>query len=101
MNKSLWIDDIRNPPDDSYDIARTYDDAIRMLSTHQYEEVYFDHDLADFKDGKERTGYDVAVWLAERKHADGLYIPQRYFLLTANPTGRQRIQGVIDRYLIS
>lgn len=96
----LWIDDERTPPDESFDIARNYDEAIAMLSKHMYTEIYLDHDLGDFSgpEGRERTGYDVLMWLVHRKH-DGEYVPKNFHILTANPVGRQKFEGVINRYL--
>ena len=99
----LWVDDVRDPPYRryrEYDIARTYDDAVQRLNNHYYDEVFLDHDLGDFKDGKEHTGYDVLLHIVQMKQ-EGKRIPQKYTLLTANPVGRQRMQGVIDRYLSS
>ncbi len=100
--KSLWIDDLRNPVDGfTGDIARTYDEAIHLLSTNEYEIVFLDHDLGDYsgEEGRERTGYDICWWLAERKRA-GFYVPAEYEFLTANPVGRQNMEAVIQRYLI-
>ncbi len=96
----LWVDDFRNPPQAAagYDIARTYDIAIDRLNKYKYDEVFLDHDLGDFKHGKERSGYDVLMYIVQMK-MDGKDVPSKYTLLTDNPVGRQRMQGVIDRYL--
>jgi hypothetical protein len=99
----IWIDDLRHPPasiEANCDIARTYDEAIAMLSKHKYTDLYLDHDLGDFSgpDGRERTGYDVLMWLVERKQ-EGEYVPLNFHILTANPVGRQKFEGVINRYL--
>jgi N12 class adenine-specific DNA methylase len=100
MHSKLWIDDIRTPLDDSYDIARTYDEAIQMLSKYDYVEVHLDHDLADFDEsGNERNGSTIVRWLADRKHIDKLYVPTHYYMLTDNPEGRRYMCGVIERYL--
>lgn len=96
----LWVDDIRNPPTPvGYDIARTYDEAIMLMTKCDYDVVFLDHDLGDFTAGKERTGYDVLMWIVEQKQA-GQPVPTQYILLTANPIGRDRMAGVIERYLI-
>lgn len=101
MNTKLWIDDIRNPPQHytDVDIARTYDEAIAFLTANEYSDVYLDHDLADIKNGVERTGYSVVLWLIDRKHIDNLYVPPNYHMLTSNPVGRPRMMGAIERYL--
>ncbi len=101
----IWVDDMRNPPasiEKNCDIARTYDEAIHMLSTHMYTDMYLDHDLGDFTGpgGRERTGYDVLIWLVQRKH-DHEHVPSNFHILTANPVGRQKFEGVINRYLRS
>lgn len=100
----LWIDDVRAAPDDSWDVARSYDEAIDKLSKHHYNTVSFDHDLGDFReDGREMTGYDVLMWLVDRLHQESnvTKLPTLYRIHTANPVAHQRMQGVIDRYLSS
>lgn len=99
MVKRLWVDDLRNPPTSDYVIARTYDEAIHQLTTERFDEIYLDHDLADFLNGRERTGFDVVYWLCMRKQIERKYVPERYFMLTANPVGRQRMLNLIERYL--
>lgn len=101
----IWVDDLRTPPaniESSCDIARTYDEAIHMLSKHMYTDMYLDHDLGDFSGpkGRERTGYDVLMFLVQRKH-DGEHVPTNFHILTANPVGRAKFEGVINRYLRS
>lgn len=98
MNTKLWVDDLRNPPDDTYDIARTYVEAITLLLTHQYDEIFLDHDLGCFKDGREFTGYDVVMWIVQRR-MDGFAVPVKYHMLTMNPIGRTNMLQAINRYL--
>lgn len=98
MNK-LFVDDERTAPA-GWDIAKNYDEAISKLSTHDYDEVSLDHDIASFNsDGREMTGYDIALWLANRKIALGEYVPPIVRCHSANPPGRSNVQSVIDRYL--
>jgi len=95
----LWVDDIRIPPFTlQCDIARDFDTAINLLSNNNYDTIYLDHDLADFKDGKERTGYSIVLWLVERK-LNGFPVPLTYTFLTSNPVGRKNMTAVIERYL--
>ena len=102
MKKILYVDDIRNPPDIqgvSWDIARSFLDAIEKLSNIDYDGVSLDHDIASYdENGREMTGYDIALWLAERKY-NNKYVPQNIQVHSANPVGRERIEGVIKRYL--
>ena len=98
----LFVDDLRWPPaDERRDetaIARSYNEAINLLSNHRFEEVSLDHDIASFVGGKEKTGYDIALWLAERKN-DGLFVPPIVKCHSANPVGRANIEAVVKRYL--
>jgi hypothetical protein len=99
---ALWIDDERPQPDDceeyAWTCARSFHEAIFKLELLEFDRVSFDHDLASFYGNKEMTGYDVALWLVQRK-MDGHAVPTQYNVHSANPVGRDRIQGVIERYL--
>jgi len=95
----LFVDDIRDPAGRGWTVARTYDEAIEELSTKNYDIVSLDHDIASYReDGREMTGYDIALWLAERKHNGG-HVPYHIYIHSANPVGQRNIQSVIDRYL--
>lgn len=85
----LFLDDIRNPPDESWVIARTYEEAIQHLMTGWVEEVSLDHDL-----GTERTGYDVAREI-ERLVRFGVIDPPNWRVHSANPVGRANIERAL------
>ena len=40
MRKKLWIDDLRDPPDDSWEVVRTAHRALCLLEDNEYEEVW-------------------------------------------------------------
>lgn len=44
----LWVDDIRNAPDDSWSVARSVDSAISFISQFgdQVTEISLDHDIS-------------------------------------------------------
>ena len=101
MNKGLYVDDIRELPEmyEGWDVARNYDEAIRLLAVNEYECISLDHDIASWNEsGREMTGYDIALWLADRK-VHGEYVPPNINVHSANPVGVKNIQGVVDRYL--
>lgn len=100
-NNILWVDDIRNPPDDLIcDIARTYQEAVDLLTQNNYNTIYLDHDLGDFtENGIEFTGYKLVLWIVQRK-MDGHLVPTRYEFLTSNPVGRRNMQAVIHRWML-
>lgn len=99
MNTKIWIDDLRNPPDDSYDIARNYQQAIDLLTKNQYDHAVFDHDLADFdKHGNELTGWTILKWLTQRKK-DGFWVPKTYKVISANSSVVPKMNDEIKKYL--
>ena len=96
--KKLWVDDERPIPDDSWDRAYSFHEAVLKLELLQYAEVSLDHDLASFYGNTEMTGYDIVKWLVQRK-MDGLYVPFSCKVHSANPIGVVNMQHLIDRYL--
>ncbi len=100
MNTKLFVDDIRSAPDKSWDIARSFIEAINLLTLNNYEVVSLDHDLGDINnaEGRERTGYDVLMWMLDRKYTGSAYVPETVIVHTANPPARLKMQGIVDRY---
>jgi hypothetical protein len=106
MQRGLYVDDIRNIPasyqndNEVWDLARNYDQAIKMLQITDYDMLSLDHDIASWNDdGREMTGYDITLWLAQRK-IDGLYTPPEIFVHSANPVGVRNMNAVLDRYVL-
>lgn len=54
----LLIDDKRNLEVATH-IARSYLEGVLALQSQHFDLVLLDHDLADFYNGKEYTGYDI------------------------------------------
>ena len=102
MYNALFIDDVRDMPEDTeqykWTLARDGIEGLFKLSIIEFDLVSLDHDLATFLGYKEITGYDIAVWLADRKQS-GLYVPPKVICHSANPVGIDNIEGVIKRYL--
>lgn len=96
--RKLWVDDERPVPGEEWTSARSFHEAILKLELLEFDEVSLDHDLACFYNGKELTGYDVLMWLVERKVEGTHHVPVRVYVHSANPVGRDRMQAVIDRY---
>lgn len=120
---SLWLDDIRPAPEGWHHVL-TVDEAIQVMSLNNVQRASLDHDLGSC-DGcyakagidpraKNRveqwleksaytempncvhlgTGYDLCLWMAEK----GIWPAEKPMVHSANPVGRQRMRGVIDRY---
>lgn len=84
----LWIDDKRDPPDDSWTVARNSDEALDKIYEEPIEQISFDHDLGeDSKNGLE---------IAEMICFEGLMPhPSRCSVHSANPVGARRIRNFI------
>lgn len=97
----LWVDDVRELPAEyaGWDVARSYHQAIELLSSNEYDAISLDHDIASWdNEGIERTGYDITKWLTQRKF-DGLPVPTTYYVHSANPVGADNMKHMINRYL--
>lgn len=102
----LWLDDVRDPPDDSWTIARTAKEAIGILETGDVREASLDHDLGmvvlPATDGTvvlateclAPSGYEVAVYI-EQMASTGHKIPGVVKCHSANPVGKQRIEAAL------
>lgn len=116
---NLWLDDVRNPA--AYDLAdyiwvKTVEEAKEKILTGEVVNASLDHDLGACPDclggrtfeqwlaennGKSTpncshygTGYDLCLWMAETGH----WPKHKPIVHSANPVGRERMRGVIDRY---
>lgn len=88
----LFLDDIRNPPDDTWVVVRTAQEAIRALATGTVTVISFDHDL-----GWEEvmSGNDVARWI-ERMVAHGTIKLPKWSVHSMNPVGAQNIRATMQ-----
>lgn len=84
--RMLWVDDAKPAPE-GMAVARTYDDALRMLRRFEYDVLYLDHDLGDQQG---RTGLDLLRQLI----TDGR-VPERVECISWNPAGKARIEAEI------
>jgi response regulator of citrate/malate metabolism len=85
--KDLLIDDVRNFG--CCKTVRTYDEAINALKEEKWDVVYLDHDLGY----DPKTGYDILCWLEQNLQ----YLPGKIVIVSMNPSGRERMQLVIDK----
>lgn len=78
--------------------AKNYEEAIAALRTGQVTFASLDHDLSvDDMMGQpkgEKTGYDVVCWMEE----NGVWPKEGVVVHSCNPSGRARMQMVIDRH---
>lgn len=100
----IWLDDIREMPEE-YDVwAKTADQAILALQTGNVTHMSFDHDLGmemrptgkfgimtAKEDKTAKSGYDVAMWV-ERMAFMGKLKPFTWKVHSANPVGAKNIE---------
>jgi hypothetical protein len=98
MGYNLFIDDLRDPTDTSWIIARSSADAIACLEQRGCpDEISFDHDL-----GYDDTAMTVAKRLVDMDlDAGGQFIPPgfRFYVHSANPVGAANIRCLLTSYL--
>ena len=68
----VWLDDLRDAPPGWVRVT-TPEEAIALLETGDVTEISLDHDLGLVDGERERTGYDVLLWL-ERDVAEGRWV---------------------------
>lgn len=118
---SLYLDDVRIPKDDSWQVVKDYTEFvshIRLNGLENYEVISLDHDLGEqamdeFYNNalpnytlnydnivNEKTGLDCAKWLVAESMNKQIPLPQIY-VHSANPIGSANIMGYINNYLMS
>lgn len=84
----LWVDDLRPPPSGDWWWAKTSKRAVAFLYYPWITEMSLDHDL-----GGDDTTRSVVLHMCEH----GAW-PDKIAVHTANPVGREWLEGMIDRY---
>lgn len=109
----LFVDDVREAPDDSWTVARTVAVAKRYLATGEVIFVSLDHDMGACADctasgahvGDQRPpettyvnwcqhaddGYALVMWMIENRH-----IPQLVHVHSMNPVGKARMIAALE-----
>jgi hypothetical protein len=86
----VWIDDLRQPPDDSWVWLKTLDEAFYVVANNDLEIISFDHDLGEDKAGNPITVRPL-VSLIEDLAFWGTSKPFRWQVHSANPVGKKWI----------
>lgn len=106
----LYVDDIRNAPDESWMVARTVSSAIRAISMFQFDEISLDHDISHqvgmgelsrpFPCGE--TFQPVAYYIAEKYSMTKMpgSPPVPFVTLhTSNPVGAAEMKAVLEPHV--
>ncbi len=92
----LFIDDLRDPPDDDWIVVRSFQQAILYFNTFKCPQIIsFDHDL-----GEGKNGYDVVKWLCDYDSKTS-YIdtPLSINVHSANVVGKTNIILYLKNYI--
>ena len=90
----LYVDDKLQPPNESWKLAKNYDEAIEFFRTHLITVLDLDYDLGEFK-----TGLDVLLWIERQlyeKKMDRHRIPSSIKIHSASIENRLRMQQRIN-----
>jgi len=80
-------------------IVRTFDDFCQIIDTKGLPAIVsFDHDIADFKDGIERSGLTACKYLVDICIDSNMDLPT-YFVHSANPRGVENIKGYANNFI--
>jgi hypothetical protein len=95
----IWVDDLREPPDESWTWYKTSAEAIKSLQDCMWlcrnksaiyrDEIWsLDHDL-----GGDDTTRPIVLWMCENA-----FWPVEVVVHSANPVGIEWLEGMIERY---
>ena len=92
----MFLDDLRQPPDNTWIVVRSYDTAVEYVRVFGMPEtISFDHDL-----GLDKTGYDFAKFIVDLDLDLNVFTPEfRFYVHSANPVGASNIKNLLDGYL--
>jgi hypothetical protein len=93
----VFLDDIRQPYDDSWVLARSVNDFKHLVINNKITEISFDHDLGE-KDGQELpTGFDAVNWMVSHAldEPGTVYALEKITVHSSNPPGADNIVGLI------
>jgi len=92
----VWLDDVREKPNNFDFWAKTPEEAIQLLETGIVAFISLDHDLGLENNlfGEERSGYTVAKWI-EQKAYEGKLPKLSWSIHSANPVGRNRMEHAL------
>lgn len=91
----VWLDD-RRPAPEGWVHVRTPEEAIGLLRGGGVEELSLDHDLGLDVGARERTGYDVLLWLEAEVAAGRMQPPAVMRVHSGNVGAAGRMEQAIE-----
>jgi hypothetical protein len=99
MTWKLFLDDERYPTDNSWVIARNYDDAVWYVKSYGVPyHIAFDHDLGS---PANMTGYDFAKWFCAYVEDNNVILDDDFVFTihSQNPIGAENIKAFMKNFL--
>ena len=100
----LYLDDVRDLPDDSFTLVRSYEEAVLFVKDNGIPPfISFDHDLGCDEIGNIlKNGYDFAKWLVDMDIENIHKFPNNFTfdIHSANPIGKNNIKSILNNYLL-
>ena len=97
----LWVDDIRNAPDDTWTVARTITAAFNILSKMDAEIISLDHDIShqvSIGTGLERPFPCPETFVPVAHYAGLNHSAKKFHLHTSNPVGARVMKDLLMHY---
>jgi len=91
----VWLDD-RRPAPTGWVHVRTPEEAIDLLRGGEVEELSLDHDLGLDVGARERTGYDVLLWLEAEVAAGRMSPPAVLRVHSGNVAAVGRMEQAVE-----
>jgi hypothetical protein len=115
----IYLDDIRTPIEDGWEIVRNYKDFVDLIEKtglENIEKISLDHDLGetaigeyfnnvipnsriDYSNIEEKTGYDCTKWLVDHYQNNNKVRFPEVLVHSANPVGSKNITSYINNFL--
>ncbi|MCT7592675.1 cyclic-phosphate processing receiver domain-containing protein [Aliarcobacter butzleri] len=103
MKKKLYLDDVRNIPNDTYSLVRSCEEAVNYVKENGIPSfISFDHDLGLDKNNQlAKTGFDFAKWLVEMDMDNIFLFPENFsfYVHSSNSVGKENIHSYLTNYL--
>ena len=104
----LFVDDIRNAPDDTWVLARTIKAALSAIDRFEFDTVSLDHDIShQVTVGAvsrpypcEETFSVVATYLGVLRRTYPERVVPEIIIHTANPVGANIMAKICERYVL-
>lgn len=96
----LYVDDFRDPPDDSWTLVRKVQPAIKLIASFDFEVISLDHDIENRPD--DETFQPVAYFIGQKYSRRGKYgEPPKIIIHSVNPSGAKEIYNILKDYGIN